>query len=238
MRHRFFRRSVFIGIFLLSASAGPAIGQDFASILAAPDRPEAERVLDPVRKPAEVLKFYGVKSGDKVADLMAARGYYTAILARVVGSTGLVYSVVPSVRKELTERLQNPDYAHVKVVETKMDALELPANTLDFVIIHLNYHDLDPAARAGMNKKVHAALKPGGVYGVIDHSAKEGSGEEATKTLHRIDKVMVVNEVTQAGFVLTKEGDMLRKPEDTRDFSTTKERGKDDRFVLRFEKRK
>ncbi|HWP58371.1 MAG TPA: methyltransferase domain-containing protein [Candidatus Acidoferrales bacterium] len=229
------------GLLLLGAAAlgsgrEPAFAQDFAAILAAPDRPDAERELDPVRKPAEVLKFYGVKPGDKVADLMAARGYYTVILARAVGGGGVVYSVVPSARKELTERLKSPDYAHVKIVEAKMDAFELPANTLDFALIHLNYHDLDPATRMGMNKKVYAALKPGGVYGVVDHSAKEGSGEEVTKSLHRIDKAVVIEEVTQAGFASTKEGNVLRNPEDTFDFSTTKVRGKSDRFVLRFEK--
>ena len=238
MRHSLFARSVLMTSFLIGALVGQAIGQDFGAILAVPDRPDTERALDPIRKPAEVLKFYGVKAGDKVADFMAARGYYTVILARVVGNTGVVYSVSPTLRKELTERLTNPEYAHVKAIEGKMDAFELPANTLDFVLIHLNYHDLDPAARMGMNKRVYAALRPGGVYGVVDHAAKEGSGEEVTKTLHRIDKAMVVSEVTQAGFVLTKEGEMLRKPEDTRDFNVLKERGKDERFVLRFEKAK
>jgi predicted methyltransferase len=238
MRHRFVSRSVFMSIFLASAIAGPARGQDFTAILSAPDRPDTERALDPIRKPAETLKFFGVKPGDKVADLMAARGYYTAILARVVGSKGVVYSVSPTLRKELTERLKNPDYANVKAVEGKMDAFELPANTLDFVLINLNYHDLTPEVRAGMNKRIHAALRPGGVFGVVDHSAKEGSGNEVTKALHRIDKAMVVKEVTDAGFVLSSEADILKNPNDARTESVMVDRGKSDRFVLRFEKPK
>ncbi|MGH7844808.1 MAG: class I SAM-dependent methyltransferase [Candidatus Binatia bacterium] len=223
-------------IFLMGAVVGRAIGQDFGAILAAPDRPDTERALDPIRKPGEMLKFYGVKPGDKVADLMAARGYYTAILARVVGSGGVVYSVSPTLRKELTERLKNPEYANVKAVEGKMDQFELPANTLDFVLINLNYHDLAPETRMGMNKRVYAALRPGGVYGVVDHSAKEGSGNEVAKTQHRIDKAMVVKEVTEAGFRLTSEGEMLRNPNDARTESVMVDRGKSDRFVLRFEK--
>jgi len=216
----------------------PLWAQDFTAILAAPDRPDTERALDPARKPDEVLKFYGVKPGDKVADLMAARGYYTVILARVVGANGVVYSVSPTVRKELTDRLKDPAYANVKTVEGKMDAFSLPANTLDFVIINLNYHDLDPQTRAGMNKLVYAALKPGGVYAIVDHSAIEGSGNEATKTLHRIDKKLVIQEATEAGFRLAGEGTMLARPDDKRDVSTIKERNQDDRFVLRLEKPK
>ena len=73
-------------------------------------------------------------------------------------------------------------------------------------------------------------------FTVVDHSAKDGSGNEANKTLHRIDKSQVIKEVTDAGFKLAKEGNMLRKPEDTRDFNVNKERNKDDRFVLAFEK--
>jgi predicted methyltransferase len=238
MRHSLFARSVFMTSFLIGALVGQAIGQDFGAILAAPDRPDTERALDPIRKPAETLKFFGVKPGDKVADLMSARGYYAVILARVVGSNGVVYSVSPTLRKELTDRLKNPEYAHVKPLEGKMDALELPANTLDFVLINLNYHDLAPEVRMGMNKRVYAALRPGGVFGIVDHSAKEGSGNEVTKALHRIDKAMVVKEVTETGFVLTSEGDMLRNPNDARTDSVLVDRGKSDRFVLRFEKAK
>jgi len=87
-----------------------------------------------------------------------------------------------------------------------------------------------------MSKRILAALKHGGTYAVVDHSAKDGSGNEANKTLHRIDKFQVIKEVTAAGFKLAREGNMLRKPEDTRDFNVNKERNKDDRFVLAFER--
>jgi predicted methyltransferase len=87
-----------------------------------------------------------------------------------------------------------------------------------------------------MNKRILGALKGGGIYAVVDHSARDGSGNEANKTLHRIDKFQVIKEVTEAGFNLAKEGNMLRKPEDRRDFNVNKERDKDDRFVLAFQK--
>lgn len=220
--------------------AGCAAAQrmpDYAAIVADAERPQNERELDGARKPSEVLAFYGVNKGDKVADIWAGRGYYTAILSQVVGSEGLVYTVNPNSRDEVNSRWKAPKFANVKIADGPLEKIAIPQDgSLDFVLIHLNYHDLAPEGRSAMNKRVLAALKRGGTYAVVDHSAKDGTGNEAAKTLHRIDKQLVIKEVTGAGFTLAKEGTMLRKPEDTRDFNVNKERNKDDRFVLAFQK--
>jgi len=217
--------------------AASSSAPDYSAALKNPDRPQAEVELDATRKPQEVLAFYGVKSGDKVADIWAARGYYTAILSAVVGPQGIVYTVNPNSRDEINQRWKSPKYANVKIADGPFDQLALPQDgSLDLVLIHLNYHDVVPETRAPMNKRIYAALKRGGTYAIVDHSAKDGTGNEANKTLHRIDKAQVIKEVTQAGFKLEKEGNMLRKPEDTRDFNVNKERNKDDRFVLAFQK--
>ena len=233
---------VLAGLLAIGGAVGnsrPASAQDFKAILGNPARPDTERALDEARKPDQVLPFYGVKAGDKVADMVAARGYYTAILSQVVGSTGVVYSANASARPEWTYRYKNPQFANVRVIDGSLDNVALPQDgSLDFVLIHLSYHDLTPEVRTAMNRRILAALKRGGGYGVVDHSAKDGAGNEAVKTLHRIDKALVIQEVTAAGFVLAAEGQMLRRPEDTRDFNVNKERNKDDRFVLRFEKPK
>ena len=211
--------------------------QDYSPAVTNSERPDAERAMDAARKPSEVLAFYGVKTGDKVADIWSARGYYTAILSQVVGPQGVVYSANPNSRPEFSERWKKPMYANVRVIDGPFDKIALPQDgSLDFVIIHLNYHDLTPEVRIPMNKRILAALKRGGIYAVVDHSAKDGTGNEAAKTLHRIDKQLVIKEVTGSGFTLAKEGTMLRKPEDTRDFNVNKERDKDDRFVLAFQK--
>ena len=221
----------------LMACAMTQTSPDFTAILTNPERPKEERALDATRKPDEVLKFYGVKAGDKVADLWAGRGYYTALLSQVVGPQGVVYSANPSARPEVAERWKKPELVNVKAIDGPLDKLALPQDgSLDFVIIHLNYHDLAPEARSAMNKRIFGALKRGGIYGVVDHSAKEGTGNEAAKTLHRIDRLLVIKEVIGAGFTLDKEGNMLRRPDDTRDFNVLKERNRDDRFVLAFQK--
>ena len=227
-----------MGVFLLLAT--PVLAQDFKAILANAERPDNERALDAVRKPEEMLRFFGVKPGDKVADLMASRGYYTAILSQIVGNKGVVYSANPSVRDETRERFKNPLYANVKLLEGGMGAVALPSDgSLDFVLINLDYHEVDPADRASMNQRVFAALKPGGVYGVVDHSAQSGAGDSVRKTLHRIEKAMVVKEASAAGFKLAKESDLLKSADDPLNSNAIKEqRGKSDRFVLRFEKPK
>jgi predicted methyltransferase len=210
---------------------------DIRAILDRIDRISGEPELDAARKPQEVMAFYGVKSGDKTADIWAGRGYYTAILSGIVGPTGIVYTVNPTSRDDINQRWKSPRFANVRVADGPFDKLALPQDgSLDFVLIHLNYHDVDPAVRGAMNKRILAALKRGGIYGVVDHSAKDGTGNEANKTLHRIDKAEVIKEATAAGFLLGKEGDMLRKPEDTRDFNVNKVRNQDDRFVLAFQK--
>jgi len=224
-------------VVMATVSAIAQTAQDVTAILADPERPSEERALDAARKPDEVLKFYGVKAGDKVADIWAGRGYYSAILAQVVGPKGVVYSANPTARPETAERWKKPAFANIKAIDGPLDQVALPQDaSLDFVIIHLNYHDLTSEARIAMNKRILGALKPGGIYGVVDHSAKDGTGNEAVKTLHRIDKALVIQEVTGAGFKLAKEGEMLRHPEDPRDFNVNKERNKDDRFVLAFQK--
>jgi predicted methyltransferase len=232
-----FRAKWMMALALVLTGCAAASAPNYSEILTNANRPEAERALDEARKPHEVMAFYGVKRGDKVADLSTARGYYAAILSQLVGPEGIVYAANAARREDLHERVKHPSLANVRVIDGPFDRVALPQDgSLDFVLIHLNYHDLAPEVRLAMNKRALGALKSGGIYGVVDHSAKEGSGNEATKTLHRIDKLLVIKEVTAAGFRLSREGDMLRKPADTRDFNVNKVRNKDDRFVLKFEK--
>lgn len=222
-----------IGLFLSAC----ATTEDYAAILKSTDRPDNERAIDAVRKPHEVMAFYGVKRGDKVADIFAARGYYTAILSQLVGTEGLVYSANQTARAELHERVKKQNLANVRVIDGPLDKVALPQDgSLDFVFIHLDYHELAPETRVAMNRRILAALKRGGAYGVVDHSAKDGAGDSVAKTFHRIEKNLVIKEVTGVGFRLAKEGTMLSRPDDTRDFSVVKLRDRSDRFVLAFEK--
>jgi predicted methyltransferase len=127
----------------------------------------------------------------------------------------------------------------VPVVRDYADPVPPDVSNLDLVTIYFSYHDLVhmEVDRAAMNKKVFAALKPGGFYVVADHSAKAGDGLTVAKTLHRIEESALRKEVEAAGFKLVAEGDFLRNPEDKREATTTRPSPTpNDEFVLKFQK--
>jgi predicted methyltransferase len=221
-----------------------------AQVVAAPDRSDADRALDAGRYPAETLAFFGIRSGMRVAELGAGGGYTTELLARMVGPTGRVYGQNPKfvlerfAEKPWSERLAKPVNAQVVRVDREFDdPLPPDAVNLDAVLIVLFYHDTVwlETDRARMNASVFAALAKGGVYGVIDHSARAGTGTSDTKTLHRIEESVLLAEIEKAGFVLDAAAEFMRNPADPRDWNASpsaagEKRGTADRFVLRFRK--
>jgi predicted methyltransferase len=129
-------------------------------------------------------------------------------------------------------------------IDSELDE-PLPPNVkdLDLVTLVLFYHDTVwlKTDRPRMNKNIFGALKSGGIFGVVDHSAKAGDGLNVTQSLHRIEESVLKAEVEQAGFVLDAAADFLRVPDDARDWSASprtagERRGHSDRFVLRFKK--
>jgi len=214
----------------------------------APDRSPADKQLDAGRQPAQIMAFFGIAPGMKVADLFAGGGYTTELLSRIVGQSGKVYSQngsFPPKYKKIEDawnaRLKQPSLANVAAVSkpfTAADLLPVPPGSLDAVITHLNYHDMVAIGvdRDKVNRQIFTALKPGGVYGIVDHSAQVGSGSRDCGTLHRIDESFVVKEVEKAGFKLAATSSALRHPEDDRTWFVFEHRGATDRFMLKFVK--
>ena len=232
---------------LISVSSTPSFAQsDIASILASTTRPQAQRDDDARRKPAEVIKFFGIKSGDHVADLLTGGGYWTRILVPLVGPTGKVYAGNnPFFARFYTDAfnalLAEPAFKGVVRIDGPVDKLALPADgSLDVVLMVMAYHDifLTDEDRGALNKTVFAALKPGGVYGIVDHEAGAGVGATKIKDLHRIEKKVVVDEIQAAGFKLAGEATFLANPADDHSAKIFDKSisGKTDRFVLKFEK--
>jgi len=259
MRRRFVRdvTRLAIAAFVLACAcsrahetASQAPADPIASALAASDRAPDDRALDAGRKPGEVLGFFGIAPGQKVGELFAGGGYTTELVARVVGPNGRVWAQNSTeildrfARKPWTARLGKPVMTNVIGVERPIDDPFPPeAKDLDAVIFILNYHDTVwmKADRAKLNAAVLAVLKPGGVYGIVDHSAAPGSGTRDSSTLHRIDEDVVKQEITVAGFQLASESDVLRNAGDARDWNASptkagERRGTSDRFVLKFVK--
>ncbi|HUY25869.1 MAG TPA: hypothetical protein VMV27_00495 [Candidatus Binataceae bacterium] len=212
----------------------------------APDRPAADKALDAGRKPEQMLAFFGIKPGMQVADIWAAGGWTTELLSHVVGPEGKVYSQngpIPAKFKKAADDWHARIKRLKNVVEVDRpfgapDLLPVAPASLGAVIVNLNYHDMVGLQmdRAKINQQIFTALKPGGVYGIVDHSAQKGSGDRDAATLHRIDENFVINEVEQAGFKLAAASSALRHPEDDRTWFIFKKRGQTDRFMLKFVK--
>jgi len=220
------------------------------AVVDAPDRSPEDRALDAGRHPLELLAFFDIRPGMRVAELGAGGGYTSELLARSVGPTGRVYAQnSPFMLERFAQapwsaRLAKPVMQNVVRLDRPFDD-PFPADVrdLDAVLIVLLYHDVVwmKADRERMNRAVFAALAPGGVYGVVDHSAKPGSGFSAVETLHRIDEDSVRQEIEAAGFTLADEGEFLRNPADPRDWNDSPraagaQRGTSDRFAFKFVK--
>ena len=223
---------------------------DYAALVGSPDRLEEDRALDAGRRPAEMLRFLQVRPGMRVADIGAAGGYTTELLARAVGPTGTVYAHNSSLLAAMVgdawpQRLARPAMQRVVRVDRDLeDPLPPEAKGLDLVVMNAIYHDTIwlRTDRARMNKAIFDALAPGGAFVVIDSSARPGMDiDEAAYELHRVDEKLVRDEVRAVGFRVEGEGDFLRNPSDARDWNPAPNeagarRGTSDRFALRFVK--
>jgi predicted methyltransferase len=235
------------------ANASDNASNSAAAAMAVADtsRPASDTARDADRKPVQTLEFAGVKPGDKVADYVASGGYFTHLFASIVGSTGHVYAVEPTAFfqfehfvKEVAE-LQGYAVTHPNVTVTTSAALEgvkFPEK-LDLFWISRNYHDLHdkfmgPVDTAAFNKAVYSALKPGGVYVILDHSAARGAPATVTEDLHRIESATVRREVEAAGFKFDSESSILANSEDPRTAAVFDKaiRGHTDQFILKFRK--
>jgi len=212
-----------------------------AAIVASPDRGAADRTNDVRRKPAEMLAFIGVREGMVALDVSAAGGYTTELIARAVGPKGRVYGQTraPDPRQRLAERAKTVGNI-VPVVRPFENPAppELASNGFDLVTLMFNYHDFGHMGvdRVQLNRNVFAALKPGGLYVIADHSGRAGTGISESGTLHRIEEAFLRKEVEAAGFQLVGEGGFLRNPGDPRDRETPDPLQPKDEFVLKFRK--
>lgn len=228
---------------------GPSI---YAAAVASETRPEGDRASDAGRKPADVLAFFGIQPGDTVLEMWAGGGYYTELLAHVVGETGTVIAhanspILAFAGEQHTQRHIDNRLPNAEVMLAENNELALDADRFDAVTIILNYHDLywsseeygwDLIEVPAFLAELYKGIKPGGILGIVDHQAVSGSPAETGSTLHRIDSAIVIDEIESAGFELDGESDALANPADdhTKGVFDEEIRGKTDRFVLRFRK--
>ena len=234
-----------LAIFIAPAAAQQGKAPDYEAIVAAPDRAEADRQTDIRRKPALLLAFTEVKEGMKVLDMETSAGYSAELLARAVGPNGVIYGqdsaevIERFVKDKFDTRAQKPVMKNVvHVVRNFDDPIPPDVSNLDLITFFFAYHDVTymPVDRAVMNRKMFAALKPGGLLVIADHSAKPGDGINVAKTLHRIEEKVLREEIEAAGFKLVAEADFLRNPQDPRETRVFQSPFPIDEFVLKYRK--
>lgn len=238
------------------AIAGPGVqaapqSDPIDAALASPDRPAADREQDDRRRAREILEFSRVAPGMSVLDAFSAGGYYTELLARVVGPEGRViaYNNPPYAKfaeKGIAARYAGERLPNVQQVTSALEDLDLAPASLDAAIFIMSYHDLywrpadgswPPTDPKLLLAKLYAALKPGGVVIVQDHVAVPGGNTaEVVDKLHRIDPAVVKTDFVKAGFTLDAESNVLARPEDAHALMVFDEaiRGKTDQFLFRF----
>jgi predicted methyltransferase len=249
-------RNLMVSVLAAVAVAGgglavAAVPANLTAALGDQKRPPADSSRDVARKPAELLALGEVKPGQKVADFMMGGGYFTRILSPAVGPTGKVYAYQSSEFIKFRAAYASEqssvvaDYKNVVPLTAPVAAAGLPEG-LDLVLTVQNYHDLHlkafPADTADtVNREIFKALKPGGIYLVVDHAAAPGSPLTVADTQHRIDEAIVKTEVEAAGFKLvTADDKLLGNPADPHDKGVFDPsiRGHTDQFVLKFRKPK
>lgn len=235
--------AIALGLIFSSTAACSDIPGYVARAVNNKSRTRAERDADRNRLPAETIVFAGVAPGMVIAEFIPFYGYFTRLLCDVVGSRGKVYGIenldwsnAPFDKQLKSER------PNVFLQRTKWGEFDLPEK-VDLFWITQNYHDLHVGEYgyvdiAAFNRRVYDALKPGGIYLIVDQAANPGLTEERIGVLHRIDEAQVIREVTEAGFVLVGESDALHHPNDdrTRSIFDSSVRGHTDEFMLRFQR--
>ena len=228
----------------------PASEAAVVKVLAQPDRSAADRERDAQRKPDKVLSFFGIREGMTVLDLYSGGGYYTEIVAGVVGPRGSVVAhnntaYLNYAAEELAARFTPGRLPNVTRLTAENNRLALPRRHFDAVLLILAYHDIYLVDEENgwpridgprMLAELFATLKPGGVLGVVDHVAVDGAPAETGGTLHRIDPQRLLAEISAAGFIFDGRLNALRNPDDdhTLPMYDPSIRGRTDRVVFRF----
>ena len=208
-------------------------------------RPDSDRERDQNRKTSEVLDFFKIQTTDKIGEINAGRGYFSSIMAYALQQGGLVYAHTSPMSVErwkgnpIEKRLNEFPQNNLIPVVGEMESPNFPEK-LDKIFNVMTYHDSvwTKADRDAMNISIYQTLKPGGIYGIIDHNAKDGTGIDNCHDIHRIEKSYVIEEVTKAGFYFEDESEILNNPQDSMDLMVFDKsiRDQTSRFILVFKK--
>ena len=204
-------------------SPADAIVVDYASAFATDvGRPDGDYADYVTRKSLEVLTFTGVKPGMTVVEMEAGDGFYTELLASVVGDEGKVFQQNPAqfdnfLGTSVEDRGHLTRYSNIEYIKVPFDALTVADGEADMVTWFLGPHELWFVPRdevfgvfggVGVDStfaEIARTLKPGGTFVALDHSAPEGAPPTTGDDTHRIDKAIIISKAEAAGLTLVEE---------------------------------
>jgi len=214
-----------------------------------PARTAAERERDANRLPMQTLEFMQFRDDLRVLELFPGTGWYTKLLAPVLAERGKLYLALGTnrIRGVIAE---TPGLATAEVLDVNpamtstgvrgvfdLEPFSFWLEDLDLVLTFRNAHNLTSAGRANLNEAVFEALRPGGLYGIVDHTRRhmEPDGPENSR---RVDPVRLVHEVLQAGFEFVAWTDLHYRPDDELRYEVGRHsvKGNTDRFTFLFRK--
>lgn len=231
------------------ADDSSAMEAKIQAAMAAESRPEGDVARDRNRRPVETLEFFGLRDDMKIVELMPGGGWYTRILAPVMKDNGEFYAALGTGRVKDTlagqpgfenmqivaeeSRMYRPEGARSYVLETD----GLGVTDADMVLTFRNYHNFSVAGRAALNRVVFDALKPGGIYAVVDHNRRHMEPDN-NENRRRMDPVLAIREIQEAGFVFVDYTDLHYRPDDELRYEVGRQTvtGNTDRFTLKFRK--
>jgi predicted methyltransferase len=243
-------------VVLLLLFAGFVQASDFSAVetkvkaaMDADTRTEAEVERDRNRSPVATLEFFGLRDDMKVVELLPGGGWYTKLLAPVMAENGELYVALGTGRvKERVLTQEGFDKVRVVAEDAKIYrpegsrfyALELESlevEDVDIVFTFRNYHNFAADGREVMNRAAYDALKPGGIYAVVDHSRRHME-EDNGENRRRIDPVLAIREIEAAGFEFVDFSDLHFRPDDELRFEVGRKSvtGNTDRWTLKFRK--
>ena len=227
------------------ASAGE-IDEKVKAALAADIRAEAETARDANRKPLETLKFFGLTDDMEVLELVPGGGWYTKVLAPVLAENG---KLALSIGTQGVMTLIEENGWDVDVIETgqfspvegsrlyQIIDSDFGSERFDMVLTFRNLHNFNEVGRNDINNAVFQALKPGGLYGVVDHTRRHMQ-DDTYENWRRMDPVLAIKEIQAAGFELVDYSDLHYRPDDELLYEVGRKTvtGNTDRFTLLFRK--
>jgi predicted methyltransferase len=248
---KYFMMTTFLLLLSLAAGAEEKTGlqMKLEAAMSADIRMEEEKARDENRNPVETLEFFGLRDNMRIVELVPGGGWYTKLLAPVMRENGEFYVALSTVR--VKERLADkPGFEHIRFVAEdanifrpegarhyEIEMTGLGVDNVDMAFTFRNYHNFAVNGRAAMNAAVFEALKPGGIYAVIDHNRRHMQGDD-NENRRRMDPVMAIKEIQAAGFVLEDYSDLHYRPDDELRYEVGRATvtGNTDRWTMKFRK--